>query len=244
MRSARHETSASNTSLQDGAELRIIELYESLQGEGPFCCRRSVFLRLAGCNLRCPFCDTPQALSMEEGEPVKAEELVERVRESSREAGMLVVTGGEPLIQRAALNRFIELLWSRSPYMDVQVETNGTLPAPSLGEILFEAFFVVSPKNLPVSVQGARLHDSWLRFAKLTRRAWFKFLVRGESDVGLVERWVEQQEVPRELVYLMPLTLRGWGVDRLLEVHRRVARLAVDKGFNFSPRMHLLLELP
>jgi len=234
-RSARRSGSARAMS-----RLRVVEVFESLQGEGPLCCRRALFLRLAGCNLRCPWCDTEYSLDPGAGEPVEAGVLVER---AVRHGGLLVVTGGEPLLQRSQLNRFLEELWRRSPGHLVQVETNGTLPPPGPGEPLSRALFVVSPKDVPVAVPGARTQPGWARFARETGRAWFKPLVRDEGDAARVAEWAREAGIPGDRVYLMPLTGGGETLEELAEKHRRVARLALRYGFEFSPRMHLLLGL-
>ena len=221
--------------------LRVSEVFESLQGEGPFCCRRALFVRLAGCNLRCPFCDTKYSLDPRSGRKLGIGGLVDRVAAGGY--GLVVFTGGEPLLQRSALNAAVEALQVLEEPPLVQIETNGTLPPPEPREPLYSAYFVVSPKDVPVRVPGARTRPEWPGFARETRRAFFKFLVAGEDDVDAVEGWVEAHSVPRRLVYLMPLTREGMGAEALLEAHRRVARLALARGFNFSPRMHLLLGL-
>ncbi|NOZ89191.1 MAG: 7-carboxy-7-deazaguanine synthase QueE [Crenarchaeota archaeon] len=220
--------------------LRVSEVFVSLQGEGPFCCRRAVFLRLAGCNLRCPWCDTKYSLDPRGGRLVGFEELASRL---AGEPGMLVVTGGEPLLQRGGLELLLELLWRRRPGMLVQVETNGTLPPPEPGSRLYEAFYVVSPKDVPVRVEGARTHPGWFRFIRGTGRGWLKLLVSSREDAVEAVEWALGNDVPRENVYLMPLTRKGMGLEELLEAHRRVAGWALELGVNFSPRMHLLLGL-
>ena len=220
--------------------LRITEVFTSLQGEGPLCCRRAVFVRLAGCNLRCPFCDTKYSLDPRVGEPVEARVLAERL---AAEPGIVVVTGGEPLLQRRGLNALLEELWRLSPGKTVQVETNGTLPAPSEDEQLHRALFVVSPKDYPVRVPGARTHPSWFSFAASTGRAWFKLLVASRRDAERAVKWALERGTTRDNIYLMPLTHDDMTVEELLRIHREVARAALELGVNFSPRMHLLLGL-
>ncbi|WP_338248664.1 7-carboxy-7-deazaguanine synthase QueE [Pyrodictium abyssi] len=234
-RSARPPSSASSTS----PRLRVVEVFASLQGEGPFTGSRSVFIRLAGCDLRCPFCDTVYSLDPRAGRPVDVEELA-RVVEEERPS-LVVVTGGEPLLQRRGVNELARLLAGRG--YRVQLETNGTLPAPEPGEPLYQVYHVVSPKDVPVAVEGARLHPSWVEASRSTGRVWFKFLASSEEHVEAVARYVEEKGIPWERVYVMPLTREGMSPEELLGLHRRVARLALDHGFNFSPRLHLLLGL-
>jgi len=227
------------SALSTSPRLRVIEIFTSLQGEGPFTGTRSVFVRLAGCDLRCPFCDTAYSLDPRTGKPIAIEEIaiiVERVRPS-----LVVVTGGEPLLQRRGVNELARLLTERGYRM--QLETNGTLPAPRPGEPLYAVHHVVSPKDVPITVEGARLHPSWVEASRATGRVWFKFLASTREHVEAIAVYVKEKGIPRDHVYIMPLTMDGMSMDELLKLHRQVAKLALDYGFNFSPRLHLLLGL-
>ncbi len=219
--------------------LRVLEVFSSIQGEGPFCCRIALFIRLAGCNLRCPFCDTKYSWDPRRGSLIGLEDLIAEASGYD----FVVITGGEPLLQRRQLDDFLEALWRKNPHVQVQLETNGTLPAPEPHEMLYEAFYVVSPKDVPVSVEGAKTHSTWFKYARTSGRVWFKVLVHSEEDVIRVSRWAKENGVPHGRVYLMPLTDENMDREALLEIHRRVALLSVKYGFHFSPRMHLLLGL-
>jgi 7-carboxy-7-deazaguanine synthase len=220
--------------------LRVVEVFKSIQGEGPFTGMYSVFVRLAGCNLRCPFCDTKYALDPRAGREVDVAKLAEEI--IGYEPALVVVTGGEPLLQRKPLNTLVDLLLKKG--VNVQIETNGTLPAPGKSEPLYEAYHVVSPKNIPVKVKGAKLDESWIEFMRTTGRAWFKFLIRNRADAEIVNRFVISKGIPKKKVYLMPLTIDPKDKYRVIREHEEVARLAVEYGFNFSPRLHLIVGLP
>ncbi len=226
-----------------GEVLRVSEVFVSLQGEGPLCCRRAVFVRLAGCNLRCPFCDTKYSLDPRAGRPLGLGELAETV--GRERVGLVVFTGGEPLLQRRALDSVVGRLLREYPWLTIQVETNGTLPPPRAGEEgLAAAVYVVSPKDLPVKVPGARTHPGWLEAARTGRpETYLKPLARDPGDVERIARWARENRIPPWRVYVMPLTRGGEGPAELLERHRAVAREALRHGLSFSPRMHLLLGL-
>src|SRR5262245_39591884 len=79
----------------------VSEIYSSLQGEGPYAGERQIFVRLAGCPLRCTYCDTPQSL-VARGHPVMAtDQVLKRLKELRKTSGAKTVsiTGGEPLAQ-------------------------------------------------------------------------------------------------------------------------------------------------
>lgn len=103
---------------------KVNEIFYSLQGEGFHSGRAAVFVRFAGCNLRCPFCDT----DFVHGEPMTAAQIAERVFAYSTDpATLIVLTGGEPSLQ--ADDALIELLHSHQ--QTVAIETNGTHPIPA-----------------------------------------------------------------------------------------------------------------
>ncbi|HEY9554218.1 7-carboxy-7-deazaguanine synthase [Allosphingosinicella sp.] len=118
----------------------VKEIFLTLQGEGMQAGRRAVFLRLAGCNLwtgrekdranaDCTFCDTDfVGLDGENGGRYEAEALAAKVEELWREGEgrLVVVTGGEPLLQVDAA--LIDALHARG--FEIAVETNGTIQAP------------------------------------------------------------------------------------------------------------------
>lgn len=101
-------------------KFKVNEIFYSLQGEGRFSGTPAVFVRLSGCNLACPFCDTVH----QNGTMMDAQAIVGQVgKYPSRH---IVVTGGEPGLQLSS--EFVELLHSEGYF--VQVETNGTVALP------------------------------------------------------------------------------------------------------------------
>lgn len=126
--------------------MRVNDIFYSLQGEGRNTGRAAVFVRFAGCNLRCAFCDTEFDTYRE----MTAEEIVEAVKalvpqsqaqHPTGEAGgrlLVVLTGGEPTLQ--VDEAFVDLLHQHG--FEVAMESNGTRPAPQNLDWL-----TVSPKR-------------------------------------------------------------------------------------------------
>lgn len=102
------------------ATLRVNEIFYSLQGEGRFTGTPAIFLRLSGCNLSCPFCDT----SHTDATCMTLDAIISEL--SCYPARHLVITGGEPAMQLTA--EIICRLHQEGYF--IQVETNGTLPLP------------------------------------------------------------------------------------------------------------------
>ncbi|MBR5093141.1 MAG: radical SAM protein [Bacteroidales bacterium] len=118
----------------------VNEIFYSMQGEGYYSGTAAVFVRLSGCNLRCPFCDTQHERGVEMNEAA----IVEAVRRYP--ARMVVVTGGEPSLQLTA--SLVEALHEAGKY--VAVETNGTHSLPPNVD-----WVTLSPKDAWLGAEAA-----------------------------------------------------------------------------------------
>ena len=131
--------------------LQLAEIFYSVQGEGTWTGTPAVFVRLAGCNLACDFCDTDYALKF----VASIGEVVERVRAAGGTCPMVIVTGGEPLAQRAALG-LIDAL--RAAGRRVHIESNGTIDVPLPPDV----WLTVSPKERLHPAMAARANEAKL----------------------------------------------------------------------------------
>ncbi len=122
---------------------RVNDIFYSLQGEGHNTGRAAVFIRFAGCNLRCSFCDTEFDTYRE----MTAEEIVASI--STYSARFTVLTGGEPTLQ--VDEAFVDLLHQHG--FEVAMESNGTRPAPNNLDWL-----TVSPK---ISGEKWKVESGW-----------------------------------------------------------------------------------
>jgi len=135
--------------------LEVHSIFNTIQGEGPFCGTPAVFVRLAGCNLQCPACDTEYTSNRVLYDP---ERILKEIKKY-RSEGLVVITGGEPFRQN--LTPLLDRLVGTGFY--VQIETNGTL-SPSkfqyttLPDIRTGAYVVCSPKT-------GRIHPEILKVA-------------------------------------------------------------------------------
>jgi organic radical activating enzyme len=157
-----------------------------------------------------------------------------RDRIGSCTSGRLVVTGGEPLLQRRELESlFAEL----PPNLFVEVETNGTL-VPGEGLVARVDHWNVSPK-LENSGEAAdrRLKLDVLVSFRDTGRAFLKLVVDADTDAEEVTSLVRQLDWPYDKVLLMPQAATR--VD-LLEKAPRIDALAARLGVRASPRLHVL----
>lgn len=98
--------------------MRVNEIFYSIQGEGAHSGKAAIFVRLSGCNLKCPFCDTEHQIYQD----LTEEEIVQKIAEYP--AKLVVITGGEPTLQLTA--SLVDKLHEAGKM--VAIETNGTRP--------------------------------------------------------------------------------------------------------------------
>lgn len=176
----RQASSASETAARAGAAdpavdstrfLRIAELYSSLQGEGSHSGLPCFFIRTGGCDLRCSWCDTPDALSG--GQWASLDDLIAAIPEHVE---LVQITGGEPLLQRDRVVALSGVL-SVPPFnKKVLIETGGHLSLAGLPESLH----IVMDIKLPGS--GEANHDFAANFAYLKATDEIKFVVADRAD--------------------------------------------------------------
>lgn len=213
----------------------ISETFASIQGEGTLAGVPSFFIRTSGCNLRCAWCDTPYTSWRPEGRRRTVGELVAEA--SAAGLRHVVVTGGEPLLQREIGALTAGLV---AAGLHVTVETAGTL-APEFRCSLLSA----SPKTAnsdPDGRAGERHRRLRVEFGPLRalldrhREYQLKFVVRDEGDIGEVVGLVRRLDAPPERVLLMP---EGRTAAEVARHSGAVAALCLRHGFRYSPRLHL-----
>lgn len=220
--------------------LNVSEIFgPTVQGEGPAVGRAAVFLRLAGCHVRCAWCDTRYSWDPETPGPsperLFAGDVALRLHRAAAAPGtVVVITGGEPLLQQRPL---IELLrHADMARLEVHLETSGTvLPDPALLARL--AAVVVSPK-LAHSVVPAhvRLDDRALAAFAAVPHATFKFVVTGPADLDEVAVLVDRHGMRNVAVMA-----EGTTAEEVLATSRAVAHGTVRRGWSLTPRWHILL---
>ncbi len=207
------------------------------QGEGPSTGRVAGFVRLGRCNLDCTWCDTAYTWDWERYDPSVELRTVEvgdvLAQLDSMGVEMLVVTGGEPLLQQRQLPPL--LAGAKDRGWRVEVETNGTVE-PALGDGLVDQFNV-SPK---LSNSGVALHRRYrpdvLRSFLATGSAVFKFVVTAPEDLAEVDAMVA--ECGLAPVWIMP---EGTDAATVLARTRQVADAVLERRWNLTTRLHVLV---
>jgi len=220
-------------------ELSVAEVFgPTFQGEGPSTGRLAMFVRLGRCNLDCRWCDTAFTWDWSRFDP--AVELRRRtvgdvVAELDRiDAPLLVITGGEPLLQQRALVPLVEAAAERG--WRVEVETNGTVaPDPRLGALVGQ--WNVSPKLANSGIdRSRRWRPAAVRELAATGRAVGKFVVEHPGELDEVAELAAAGNLTD--VWILPQATDAGSL------HQRMAALApavLERGWNLSGRLHIEL---
>lgn len=192
-------------------DFMVTEIFRSIQGESSFAGLPCVFVRLAGCNLHCRYCDSRHALTG--GEPMSLFDIMDAV--SSFEFNLVEITGGEPLVQEGTTSLIASLLERGN---QVLVETNGSLDigvipdgavrimdikCPSSGEcdrVLWENIWKLRPDDEVKFVISDRHDYEWARGIVKERfgRSKIKVLfstVFGEIPPRNVVKWILEDKL-------------------------------------------------
>lgn len=215
----------------------------TFQGEGPSAGRRAAFVRLGLCNLDCRWCDTPYTWDWtgKIGPPqdralLRQVEVVDVARAVlDMRVPLVVLTGGEPMLQQQQLGELAGLLAAED--VAVEVESNGTLPAKD--ERLRElATWNVSPKLSGSGVDHDRAINLDVLADYRTLGARYKFVVSSLAELDEVAEVVHAVGVPAERVWIMP---EGRSADAVLDGLRRLSEPVLDRGWQLGTRLHVLL---
>jgi 7-carboxy-7-deazaguanine synthase len=205
--------------------LRISEIFKSLQGETSQAGKPCVLVRLAGCNLRCAWCDTVYAQEADQGCEMTLEEVLRRVNELG--GRRVAVTGGEPLLQPACRELLRRLC---DAGCDTLLETNGSVDISGVEERVRRIVDVKCPSSGYVEA------NVWDNLGRLTERDEVKFVLADRADYDFARRTVEEHHLIRRCdVIFSPV----W--DRLAATTLAEWILADDLDVRLGIQLHKIL---
>lgn len=224
----------------NGSTLDLHSMFYTLQGEGPHTGVPSVFIRLAGCNLQCPHCDTEytQGRTM-----VALDDLVGKVAAYQWEhnVNLVVLTGGEPTRQPIApLVRAI----AKDLFMRVQIESNGVLPLPhDVLEMVDQDLvdYVVSPKTSRIheTTRQATAFKYVIDHASINQLDGLPLHALGHKAAPHIAR--PHPEFPTRRIYVNPMDAQDPALNQLNLMACRDS--ALRHGYTCGVQLHKLLNL-
>lgn len=192
----------------------VNEIFYSIQGESLYAGRPCVFVRLAGCNLRCTYCDTRYAYF--EGRSMDIEEIAAAVK--SYDFPLVEITGGEPLMQAetpALVKRLIDA------GLEVIMETNGTLPIDRVPKQCVKIVDIKCPGS------GESEKTDFENIGRLGKKDQVKFVICDRKDYefarDIIKRYWSQGRKNPVLIspvseMMDPATAAAWILEDRLDV--------------------------
>ena len=199
--------------------MKIIEIFKSLQGEGPLSGTVTLFVRLSGCNLNCRWCDTKK--SHNGGVWMSAEEIFEKIEKSG--VSYVCITGGEPLLSKEELIPLLRILHN-SGYK-TEIETNGTIDFSDLQDYAQICMDVKCPSSGEMSdlelLKNLRKDDS------------VKFVVSDEADFCYAKDIIENYLINSQ-IFISPV----WGSNC-----KKTAQMVITSGLpvRFQIQLHKII---
>lgn len=224
--------------------IRVSESFTSIQGEGPNSGEPAHFLRLANCNLTCSWCDSRYTWDWsthdrrKEVQTWSSDDVIERLlREIPERVRLLVLTGGEPLLQQRTVTAPLRAVLAQRPRLRLEVETNGTI-APTLEFASLVTLFVVSPKlrNSRVDISKRFRPPALSALAGLP--AILKFVIESVDDIDEAVRVATDAGFSRDRVWIMPEGIESEVLRRRL---RELSAAAIEQGVRLTDRIHVHL---
>ena len=216
-------------------------VFFSFQGEGITTGLPAVFLRLHGCNLQCRWCDSKYSWNHDSDfQDIDIKTIANQILKTWEDncfnkiaSKSLIITGGEPLLQKNKLDSLLNYLeeWN------IEIETNGTIvPTAKQLEI---CQFNCSPKssNSGHIKEECIIPEAILEINKATSQ--FKFVVANNNDIEeITSNYIIPFKISPEKVIIMP---QGVSVEKLREVSNKIFKKVKEYGYRLMTRMHVLI---
>jgi len=222
----------------------IAEIFTSIQGEGLYAGQKQVFVRFAGCDLGCSYCDEPAAKRAGKELPLSAIRKAIRKMVLTERVRAVSFTGGEPLLQHSALLKLA--LYAKSLGLEVHLETNGTR-YKELAEVIGAVDVVAADIKLP-GTSGKALWAEHKKFlASAGSKAFIKTVVTSETSLAEFRKAVELAAEASAFIpfFIQPVTptgrLKPPGRARL-DVFYQIASEKL-KAVRVLPQLHKLWKI-
>lgn len=205
------------------SNIPISEVFYTLQWEWRNTGKPVIFIRFWWCNKRCNFCDTPYAVT--DNSEMKQEDLFSIIDEIDKYPSKhIVFTWWEPALFEKQIAEIQDYLSANRYWYTWEIETNGSIELKNYYD------------QVNVSYKTS---NSWVpkyELKALSTKYDYKFVVADEYDFEEVEEIIEEYNLPKENIWLMPLWVTEDSQKNLL-----VAKYCMEKWYRYCQRTHILL---
>ena len=168
----------------------INEIFHSIQGESTLSGFPFIFIRLQGCNLRCPYCDTKDSLDTSSGKEMSISEILSEI--NKYKCKNILLTGGEPLEQKVELIELLNILLKKK--YTINLETNGSLLLENIPPKVKKIVDIKGPSS------GVDLESGlWEKnLSYLTKKDELKFLISDKIDFEWSVEFIKKNSLDKK----------------------------------------------
>lgn len=215
-------------------DFKVVEKFVSINGEGRLCGQLAIFIRFAGCNLRCSYCDTSWANEKDVScELMSEEDIYEYIKSTG--VHNITLTGGEPLLQEGIIELLRLLAKDRS--LHVEIETNGSVLLDKFKGIENPPSFTMDYKLPSSNMEGKMELDN---FRYLTAKDTVKFVSGSLPDLEKAKEIIDKYElVDKTSVYISPV----FGEIELKDIVEFMKNNKMN-GVNLQVQLHKIIWEP
>jgi len=228
--------------MQSKNTIKLIELSNTWQGEGPDCGRQMLLARFKYCNLACKYCDTMIKMKT----AIEGEFTIDEINAALIKTKALMITGGEPTLDISKADNLASTIWmlKKCDYQTVNIETNGCNI-----ELLLDAIDnqIKNPERIKViySPKFSKFSDLDNNLAKSKSvinhpSVYFKIVVDNSDIYDVIKTYIKElSEMTdnRGKIYLMPL---GITYQEIMKNWKDCIDVADEYSVNLSTRMHIV----
>lgn len=226
---------------------KIAEIFCSIQGEGLYLGQKQIFIRFAGCNLLCDYCDEPKALQSGKFPDQSFGQVIEKIKSLQKKENPETVslTGGEPLLQAAFIEKLMPMI--KTARLKIHLETNAVL-VEELKRIAKMTDVIAADIKLPSAI-GTSLwseHEEFLKIAP--KKTFVKIVVASNSNIDEIQKAFDTvNKVSRKIpVFIQPVTEKALATnsERVARPNAKIMReinlLALKQLYRFKilPQQH------
>lgn len=231
----------------------IMEVFSSIQGEGLLIGRRQIFVRFAGCNLNCNYCDTPESRKITAGKNTTTDELLKTIESIlTPDFHSISFTGGEPLLQADFIKTFLEE--NKKNEFKSLLETNGSLPkeVKKIADLITHASVDIKlPEHFSNDIQDDIIEREMESLKILISRGvntYCKVVMLPSTKVETVGRIAQtiKENIPNSsgiVMVLQPASPLEYWVQHAPKLFRMSEAVGEHLNVLTIPQVHKLLEV-
>ncbi|MAX13712.1 MAG: 7-carboxy-7-deazaguanine synthase [Candidatus Marinimicrobia bacterium] len=200
-------------------KLKINEIFYSIQGESSYTGLPCIFIRLTYCNLRCSYCDTEYAFH--NGSDMSINQILKHI--DKYPANLVMVTGGEPLLQKDCISLMDELLKNK---YSVMLETSGSLPLNKVPKKVVKIVDFKCPSS------NMKHKNDWKILKDIDKKDEIKFVIGDKKDYNWSKDMIKEYDLDKICPILFSPVYDKINIENL-------SKWILDDGLNVRLQMQL-----